>query len=101
MAKFLRDVEEVLGAASKVENVAARTTVKREILRPFYVTFDPKLGVAEAMHFFDSAWILLSQGVPRLVLFKRDMQFSRTNRMQGAVQVLARARDNVGIEEFT
>jgi len=78
----------------------ARATVKRKILRPFYITFDPKLGVAETMHLFDSAWVLLSQGVPRLVLFKLDMQFSRANRMESAMHVFARTRDDVGLEEF-
>ena len=53
------------------------------------------------MHFFDAAWVLLSQGVPRFVPLKVNLEFPHTNRMQGAVQVLARARDNVGIEEFT
>ena len=81
MAELLRDVDEVTWAASKIENVAARAAVKREILRPFYIAFDPELGVAEAMHFFDSAAILLSQGSPRLVSFELDLQFSRANRM--------------------
>src|SRR5205085_7320999 len=100
VAELLRDVDKVTRTTSKIENVAPRTALKREILRPFDVAFDPKFGVAETMHFFNFAWILLSQGVPRLVLFKLDMHFSRINRMESTMHVLASARDNVGVEEF-
>src|SRR5437762_1689082 len=100
MAELLRDVDEVTRTASKVENVAARTAVERKILRAFYVAFDPKLGVAEAMHFLNVAWILLSQGIPRFVSLQLTVDFPRANGMQSPVHVLARARDNLGIEEF-
>jgi hypothetical protein len=70
VSEFFRDIKKETGAAAEIENVTAPTAIKRKILRAFDVAFNPKVGVAKAMHFFYSARIFPAEFFPRRIRFE-------------------------------
>src|SRR5262245_11290394 len=64
VSELLRDIQEVTGPATKVEDVMAWTTVEGNVLGAFDVAFNPKSGVDPTMHLFDSRRIFLTEFFP-------------------------------------
>ena len=70
VSEFFCDIKKETGTAAEIENVTARAAIKRKILRAFDVAFNPKLGVAKAMHLFYSARIFSAEFFPRRIHFE-------------------------------
>jgi len=64
------DIKKETGTATQIENVTARAAIKGKILRAFDVAFNPKLGVAKAMHLFYSARVFSAEFFPRRIHFE-------------------------------
>src|SRR5207237_3400450 len=70
VSEFFCDIKKETRTAPEIENVTAPPTIKRKILRAFDVAFNPKVGVAKAMHFFYSARIFPAEFSPRRIRFE-------------------------------
>jgi len=64
------DIKKETGTAAEIENVTAPAAIKGKILRAFDIAFNPKLGVAKAMHLFYSARIFSAEFFPRRFHFE-------------------------------
>src|SRR5438105_10474961 len=100
MAEFFCDIKKETGTAAEVENVTVPAAIKGKILCALDVAFNPRLGVAKAMHLFYSARIFPAKFFPRRIGFEVALYSARTYRMKRAMDVLAHAADNLGIKKL-
>src|SRR5439155_3743663 len=64
------DIKKETGTADENENVKPPAAIKGKILRACDVAFNPKLGVAKAMHLFYSARIFSAEFFLRRIHFE-------------------------------
>ena len=101
MSELLRDIKEVTGPTTEIEDVMAWTTVEGKVLGAFDVAFNPEPGVGPAMHLFDPGRIFPTEFFPRRIFFKLLQKSVRIDWMEGAMNVLAQTADDVGIEKLS
>jgi hypothetical protein len=101
VSQLLRDIKEVTGPTTEIEDVMAWTTVEGKVLGTFDVAFNPEPGVDPAMHLFDPGRIFPTEFFPRRIFFKLLQKSVRIDWMEGTMNVLAQTADDVGIEKLS
>jgi hypothetical protein len=101
VSQLVRDIKEVTGPATEIEDVMAWTTVEGKVLGTFDIALNPEPGVGPAMHFFDPGRIFPAEFFPRRIFFKLLQKSVRIDWMEGTMNVLAQTADDVGIEKLS
>src|SRR5205823_14459507 len=101
VSQLLRDIKEVTGPATEIEDVMTWAAVEGKVLGTFDVAFNPELGVGPAMHLFDPGRIFPTEFFPRWIFFKLLQKSTSIDWMEGTMNVLAQTAYNVGIEKLS
>jgi len=101
VSQLLRDIKEVTGPTTEIEDVMAWTTVEGKVLGTFDVASNPEPSVDPAMHLLDPGRIFPTEFFPRRIFFKLLQKSTRIDWMEGTMNVLAQTAYNVGIEKLS